>query len=393
MDSVYNNSILYSNILVFDPAYKNRAEKRDEMPADPRKGVAAKQAIMPYPGYENYEDGSLEIRYYAPNAKEVKIPGFFADEREIVLDKCEDGYFRKRVYNVPTGHYWFRFLVDGNETISPDLPIVYTTGYANCVEKVEPGIDFYMMKDVPHGSITMEYYKSDITGRMRNCWVYTPPAYSRDIEKRYPVLYMNHGGGSESTSWFWQARMNFILDNLLSEGKIEEMIVVCNSDFAYTEDEDGKLVPADAAKVLAKDCVSFIDSKYRTIADRRSRAVAGLSLGGGLSRQMAHNFPEIFANVGVFSSGEGFLISGSVQGRTFDYSELFKTPEHYNGLFDVTMVAVGQQDIRIEYTKPQVEELISKGYNIVYRDYPGGHEFKVWRNTLLDFLPLLFKKK
>lgn len=393
MDNVYKNQILYSNILSFDPVNKKRSIKKESMPADPRQGGGGTQLIESYPGYENFEDGSLEIRYFAPNAKEVKIPGFFMDDREVVLEKGEDGYFRKRLYDVPTGYYWFRFLVDGNESISPDIPISYTTGYANYVEKVEPGIDFYMMKDVPHGSITMEYYKSNITGRMRTCWVYTPPAYVKNTEKRYPVLYMNHGGGSEATSWFWQARMNFIIDNLLAEGKIEEMIVVCNSNFAYEETEDGKFMPVDAAKVLVKDCVPFVDEKYRTIADRRSRAVAGLSAGGGLSRQMAHDYPEVFANVGVFSSGAGFVISGTLQGRTFDYSELFADPEHYNNLFDVTMIAVGQQDLRIEYTKPQAEELIAKGYNIVYRDYPGGHEFKVWRNTLMDFLPLLFKKK
>ncbi len=393
MKNVYKNQILYSNILSFDPIIKKRSLVKETLPADPRKGGASKQVVENYPGYENFEDGSIELRCFAPNAKEVKIPGFYNDDREIVLEKCDDGYFRKRLYDVPMGFYWFRFIVDGNETISPDMPVSYTTGYANFIEKVDPEVDFYMLKDVPHGSITMEYYNSAISGRVRTCWVYTPPGYSVDLEKRYPVLYMNHGGGSEATSWFWQARMNLIVDNLIAEGKIEDMIVVCNSNFAYKETDDGKFEPIDAAEVLVKDCVTFIDGKYRTINDRHYRAVAGLSAGGGLSRQMAHDYPEVFANLGVFSSGAGFAISGDLQGRVFDYSELFATPEHYNSLFDVTMITVGRQDMRIEYTKPQAEELINRGYNIVYRDYPGGHEFKVWRSTLLDFLPMLFRQK
>ena len=391
--NVYENQILHSSILSFDPVIRKREINAAGMPGDPRKGNPnAVPVIETYPGYEVFEDGSMEIRHFAPNAKDVRIRNFSVSSTEdIVFEKREDGYFVARLTDVPVGYYWFRLLVDGNETISPDLPISYTTGYCNFVDMVGPSSEYYLYKDVPHGAITQEYYKSEITGRARTCWVYTPPSYSEDPEKRYPVLYMHHGGGSEATCWFWQARMNLILDNMLAEGKCQEMIVVANWGYAYKEVGHNRFEPVNAAEVITRECVPFIDGKYRTIPDRRSRAAAGLSYGGGLSRQMVHDYPEVFANLGQFSSGAGFEIKAETQGRSYDYSDLFSTPEHFNDLFDVTFVMVGQQDMRIEYTKPQVLELIEKGYNIIYKDYPGGHEFKVWREALKDFLPLLWK--
>ena len=176
------------------------------------------------------------------------------------------------------------------------------------IEIPEKGVDFYHVKDVPHGEVRSRWYKSKVTGQTRHIMVYTPPGYDADPKKRYPVLYLQHGGGEDETGWARQGHMNFILDNLIAEKKAEPMIVVMEKGYAT---QGGRAAGRDRAgpgfdcgafeDVVLKDLIPMIDSTYRTIADRDHRAIAGLSMGAGQAMQIGLTHLDTFSAVGAFS--------------------------------------------------------------------------------------------
>lgn len=309
----------------------------------------------------------------------------------VPLVKGDDGYFRATVPCIPGGFHYVHFTANGIPWLHPMLPVGY--GYGETTNYIDLPMedDMSQLKDVPHGRLCRELYWSNLLGRTRACWVYTPPAYTES--RRYPVLYIQHGGGEDETGWFWQGKLSNILDNMINKGECSELIAVANHGNAYRETEPGLFTEMDAGEVITKECVPFIDRTYSTVSDGKHRAIAGLSMGGGQARHLAHTYPEIFGNLGVFSSGQGFLAKGNSQNVEFDYSELFATPERYNTAITITLVTCGAEDMRSAYTGPQVRELAEKGYHIEYREYPGGHEWNVWRASVQDFLRMIFKKK
>lgn len=391
-EQYYENQALNSNFYNFDGVtppqeLKPRSyspQKGGKEPVGPFAPVAPSRVTLA---------GELEVTCFAPKVQEAHVQVPEAGGGTYSMEKGEDGYWRVRIGGLPRGYRTCDIYLDGVRVIHPGLPIAcQPTEIHNYVDVVDLRDDYYMLRDVSHGGITMELFPSASTGRTRSCFVYTPPSYQRDLDRRYPVLYLQHGGGESAPGWVSQGRANLILDNLIARGEAEEMLVVMGHGFAYREAEGGAFEAVDVSELIARDLLPFIDGKYRTIPDRGARAAAGLSMGGGQSRHLAHRHPDLFANLGVFSSGAGFLVAGTAQGVTFDYSGLFETPERYNSLFDVTLVTCGTEDMRVEYTTPQVQELIKKGYNIRYRTYPGGHEFQVFRDSLREFLRLIFKK-
>ena len=150
-------------------------------------------------------------------------------------------------------------------------PICYAHNrLCNFVDVPDPEFDFYDFKDVPHGAVRCEYYRSSFTGTLRSCWVYTPPCYDADTEKHYPVLYLLHGGGENETGWFWQGKINLILDNLIAEGKCKEMIAVANFGHAYAPDsrQEGVL-PGHIERLLLDDCIPSVSYTHLDVYKRQ----------------------------------------------------------------------------------------------------------------------------
>ena len=419
---ILENQSLHSHMLYYDPVFRPFAIRKDEGPTssiDPQAGIQVKIPSAgiglgngprkPVRAAEVLEDGTLVITYFAEDAKKVEVAGIggsFTGRYE--LKPQGDGYWKVEIPGILPGLHYCVFIVDGVLTMTPTMSIG-TCGMAmNYFEVPEPEDDFYLLKDVPHGTIHMEQMKSEIcNGRYRNLWVYTPAGYESS-DKRYPVFHILHGGGENETGWFFQAKLHYIADNLIAEGKCEEMIIVCSTFSSPANAGDGKVENMGFTEIMVNEIVPFIDKKYRTIPDRHMRALAGLSAGGGQTRQITNSHPEVFANMGQFSSGAGFTEEGistvpgglafGVDGKPaarFEnkFGELFATPEHYNATMDVTFVTCGTEDPRHKYTEPQVREFVEKGYNIEYASYRGGHEFVVWRYSARDFMMRLFKKK
>ena len=418
---IRDNVAIHGGLLNFDPVHRPflpPAPPADGNAIDPSAGA---QIVMPSSGFlqtgeefdaqygvRTLENGNVEITFWAPDAKTVEVAGTGGSmPRRYAMEPTGTGYWKTTLTDVGPGFHFNVFFVDGVMTFNPTMPFGFGYSYVlNYFEVPDPNEDFYLVKDVPHGSVRMELMKSDITGRWRNLWVYTPAGYDTS-DKRYPVMHILHGGGENEIGWFWQGKLNNIADNLIAEGGCEEMIIVASSFAAPREIADGRFVEESFPEVMTKEIVPFIDKTFRTIADRNHRAMAGLSAGGKMSRQIAHGYPEVFANLGQFSTGAGFEVkgvtktpcvggppapSGAADPYEDKFAALFSTPEEYNAKMDITFITCGTDDPRHKYTEPQVAELKDAGYNVSYTSYPGYHEWDVWRYSARDFMKVLFKK-
>jgi enterochelin esterase-like enzyme len=394
-NEIRENQALNSHILCFDPVNR-KIVPTPPIPTDgktpPLIPDIGRSPYDPVPGVRTLDDGTVDVLYFAPDAHSIKITGIGGSQAESFdMEKIGDGYWKAAIKGLKPGFHYHEYLVDGVRTFNPAVPFGYgSSAVVNYLEVPDPNEDFYLLKDVPHGALRMELMKSEFCGRYRNAWVYMPPGYDTS-GKRYPVLYIQHGGGENETGWIWQGKINYIADNLLAAGEMEEMLIVCCSSNAPKELPGGKYINVDYPGVMAHEIVPFIDATFRTIADREHRAVAGLSMGGGQARLIAHRHPDVFANLGQFSSGSGFAVQFESMYGPADFSELFATPEHYNEIMKLTFVSCGTDDPRHGYTSVQVKELADRGYNVSYHTYPGHHEWNVWRYSARDFMKLLFR--
>ena len=179
-----------------------------------------------------HDDLRVTFRIKAPDAQKVEF-GFF-DNKRYAATKDEDGFWTATTTNpVVPGLHYYRMWIDGVQVNDPASQTFYGTGKDTCgIEVPEKGVDYYMPKDVPHGEVRERWYFSKTTEAWRRIFVYTPPGYDGDRETRYPVLYLQHGGGEDETGWPRQGRMSFILDNLIAAKKARPMIVVMEQGYA-----------------------------------------------------------------------------------------------------------------------------------------------------------------
>ena len=383
---------LYSHALYFDPINQQRMLTGN--------GHFHFNKFDNVPGVQAFEDGSFEITYFAPGAKKVQVRGIGGSMPNTYdMSPVEEmpGYFSCVISDVCPGFHYIEFLVDGVNAIHNQLPIGYGCSYAiNFVDIPDPEFEYGFLKDVPHGTIHMELYYSKITKRWRNCWVYTPPTYNQNPEKRYPVWYVQHGGGENEFGWIWQGKMNYIMDNMLAEGLCEEMIVVMNCGYSFMEDENGQFLLEKPSDVFAYDCVPMIDERYRTKAQKEYRAVSGLSFGSYHAKTTVLDHLDIFSSLGIFSGGVGYTTKngngGPASFSEFDYSDVFKDAETFNRNLKLLYVGYGQQEAGlVSSNAKQADEWIEKGYNVVHQTFPGYHEWNVWRRCAFNMAKLLFK--
>jgi enterochelin esterase-like enzyme len=385
------NQALYSHALYFDPINQARVPGGN--------GRLHFHEFDNVPGYKILDNGNIEITYYAPEAKTVKLKGFggsMAGTYDFKPLEDMPGYWKTTITDVGPGFHYHTYFVNGVETIHPQLPIGYGGSYAvNFIEVPDPDYTDYLLKDVPHGSIHMEIYKSSVTGRYRNCWVYTPAGYEKNTKKRYPVFYMQHGGGENETGWLWQGKINYIMDNLIAEGRCEEMIIVMNCGYNFQSVGKDRYILRDIDEVICKDCVPMIDEKYRTIADKDYRAIAGLSFGSVHARMTALGHLDVFSALGIFSGGFSYKSQGALGVDalgSYDYSETFTSAEVFNSKMHLLFVGMGEEEKEmVEKAKPKADKLAKDGFHIIVKTYPGYHEWDVWRKCASDMLPLLFK--
>jgi enterochelin esterase family protein len=259
------------------------------------------------------------------------------------------------------------------------------------------GPAFYDTKDVPHGEVRIRPYTSKTLGVTRTVWVYTPPSY--DKGSNFPVLYLLHGAGDIESGWTMIGRMNNILDNLIAEGKAKPMVVVmplghtiqsfwtgpaksAGPAFGGPQAQTSALSPF--ANDLLNDVMPLIESTYKVSKKADDRAIAGLSMGGGQTVNVAFNRPELFRYVG--------LMSPAVNGNMEQQYAVFKDPSTVNKQFKLLWMSVGKDDTLVGAGDKAFEEALTKDnvkHSFHYVD--GRHEWTVWRHHLNELAPLLFK--
>ncbi len=311
--------------------------------------------------------------------------------------RSDDGYWSVTTNPQVPGFHYYWMVVDGVPVNDPSSETYFGYGkQTSGIEIPETGVDYYLPKDVPHGEVRQRWYFSKTTGAWRRAFVYTPPDYDTNRKTRYPVLYLQHGSGEDERGWSKQGKVEFIMDNLIAEGKAKPMLVVMEQGYAQ------RLGEADSPPqnfsvsafddVVVKDLIPMIDSTYRTLTDRDNRALAGLSMGGFQAFAIGLNHLETFASIGGFS-GAG----GGFRGEKFDpktsHNGVMADTEAFNKKMRVIWLGIGTSEPKFLYdsVKRYHEALEQAGIKTVYYESPGtDHEWLTWRRSLHEFAPLLF---
>jgi enterochelin esterase-like enzyme len=376
-----------------EPDKKEPDKKADESkPASTNIGNAAYPRIHP--------DLRLTFQLKAPEAKSVKVVGNFGLGKggPWEMEKDEKGVWTVTTPPVIPGFHYYTFSVDGVQMSDPASDSFFGTGRPTSgIEIPEKGVDFYYAKDVPHGEVRSRWYNSKVTGQTRHIMVYTPPGYDADPKKRYPVLYLQHGGGEDETGWVKQGHANFILDNLIAAGKAKPMIVVMEKGYATKAGEPPQPPgpgrgPGAFEDVVLKDLIPLIDSTYRTFPEREQRAIAGLSMGAGQAMQIGLTHLDTFSAVGAFSGA----------GRNSDvktaFGGVFADPAAFEKKMSLLYLHAGTVSLDEGIHKSAeglYDSLKQAGIkNVVFQDAKGfAHEWQTWRYALKDFAPRLFAEK
>ena len=349
---------------------------------------------------EVHPDGRVTFRLKAPLAQKVQIEPINGKPENngynglgkapYDMTKDENGLWSVTTPQAVPGLHGYFLAVNGvrvNDTATKSFGgKMKTCG----VEIPEPGIDFYDIKDVPHGQVRMQWYYSKVTNAWRRAYVYVPPDYDDNPEQRYPVFILRHGGGEDETSWVEQGRANFIMDNLIAEGKAKPMIVVMDWGQAPIPDQPVHIPdtppPPEITEVTIKELIPMIDATFRTIPDREQRAMAGLSMGSVQTLYIGLNNLDTFSYLGIFSRRP-------MSAKEFsNFSGVFADAETFNQKVKLFWWGAGTAEEGIyNATQANLAELAEAGIKSVFVEFPGtSHEWQTWRKSLYDFAPRLF---
>jgi enterochelin esterase-like enzyme len=347
-----------------------------------------------------HADRRITFRVEAPTARSVTVKPM-SDNTGLLggpfkMARNGDGTWEVTTPPAESGFFYYELLIDGVAVADPSCPPYFGWGkYTSGVDVPEPGVTFYKANDVPHGDVRTRWYHSALTGRPRRAIVYTPPDYDAPDarDRRYPVLYLQHGAGENELGWTAQGRANFILDNAIAAARAVPMIVVMDNGYAAPAGAPAAehRSPRGAGnlfdRVLLEELIPQIDRGYRTLADRDHRAIAGLSMGAGQALTIGLGHLDTFASIGAFSGGA----------RAFDpatsYGGAFAGPADLNGRLRLLFLSNGHLDDRFAGSVEMHEALERTGVNHVWHATPGRHEWQAWRHHLHALLPMLFTKQ
>jgi len=369
--------------------------QKPEYPPD-SKPVSTNVSGLEYPRIDSQLRAIFKVD--APNAQKVQLS--LSGMYDMV--KGEDGLWTVTTKPLFPGFHYYTLVIDGYSVADPASESFF--GYAKMqsgIEVPEEGVDYYSVKKVLHGEIRACYYFSETTNTFRRCFVYVPPDYDKVLTQRYPVLYLQHCMGEDERAWPAQGKLNFIMDNMIAEGKIKPMIVVMdNGNIAamLRLQRPAAPVTAEAQKeyiaarmqfgsgfypILLNDLIPFIDATFRTLADRENRAMAGTSWGGLQTLHVTLSNPDKFSFIGGFSPD---LPDPTIE-------KIFDNVDDFNKRVKVFFLSSGSEEGSRNTNIRNLHESLEKaGARHVYYESPGTeHEWLTFRRSLYQFAPLLFK--
>ncbi len=364
---------------------------------------------------EIHGDRTITFRLSAPNAGSVQVTGDFlpvqkittaAGEAEVPgvagMQQRADGVWEYTTDPLPSELYCYSFLVDSLKVRDPgNVYMVRDISTVMNIFLVGGGRgDLYKVNAVPHGTVARVWYDSPSLGKQRRMTVYTPAGYE-DSGRSYPVFYLLHGKGGDEEAWMSLGRASQIMDNLIAQGKAEPMIVVMTNGNVSQEAAPGESSSGLAAPVYQlpqtmegtfeasfPDVVQYIDSHYRTLADKHHRAIAGLSMGGYHAKYISMHYPDMFDYVGLFSAA---MVPGKdVRSPVYDDTE-GKLKEQFARQPALYWIGIGDKDFLYQANAAYRRLLDANGYPYRYYETGEGHIWKNWRIYLSEFVPLLFK--
>jgi enterochelin esterase-like enzyme len=339
-------------------------------------------------------DSDTTFRIRAPAANTVSlvsggdIPGVpFGGGA--AFDRKADGVWELTLENLPSGAYRYAFTIDGVRVSDPSNPRVsQSNGNAWSLFYV-PGSGYMDTQSVPHGAVAEVHYFSSVLGRHRRMHVYTPPGYEHGAG-RYPVFYLLHGAFDSDDSWSSVGRAGFILDNLIAAGEAEPMLVVMPDGHTGPFRPGGPSgLPLDEfAREFAADIRPYIEANFRVLEGRRNTAIAGLSMGGAQTLEIAMRNLRDYGYIGVFSSG----VFGVTQDSSWqDAHAPVLGDERLRAGVELMWFSTGRDDFVLETTEATVALLEHSGFDVEYHESAGGHTWINWREYLQAFTPRLFR--
>jgi enterochelin esterase-like enzyme len=450
---------LFAAIFIGGICLAQTTARQEIVPAPLRSASASAVAAHPspynlsgvqYPRIE--EDSRVTFHFSAPTAQKVQVALVTSGSNSLNplpydMVKGDDGvwtYTTKEPQSPGYHNYWM--LVDGAVVLDPGTnAFIGYSHMCNAFEIPEPGVTFYDFKDVPHGNVLIKNYFAKSLNTWRRIFVYTPPDYEKNTTARYPVLYLQHGGGEDERVWIEMGRTNAILDNLLAEGKVKPMIVVMETSYMPGAGGPGRGAVAGApagagrgavpgappaagagagpargagfggfggpgggpyGQLMVNDLIPWVDSNFRTLSDKDHRGMAGLSMGGMQTASVTMANLDKFSYIGLFSGGAsmGFGAGGpggapaaapaQLDLKTI-YSGAMADPAEFNKKVKVLFMSFGSEPPleNPEGLKKHQEQLIAAGIknSYVYISPGTSHEWQSWRRSLYVFAPLLFK--
>ena len=366
------------------------------------------------------EDGTVTFRYQAPKAVKVTVSGDFLPTRKMTFNmegqertfdvpgvaELKEGQFGIWEYTtdfkVAPEMYTYTFNVDGNTVIDNNNMWVNRDVSSLTSAFIVPGerADLYTIQDGPHGTVSKVWYESATAGFDRRLSVYTPAGYNPTAKTRYPVLYVLHGIGGDEDAWIAQGRAAQILDNLIAQGKAKPMIVVftngnISQEAAPGENSTGYTRPTMQLPLTMEgtfetafpEIVKFIDSNYKTIAKKQSRAICGLSMGGFHTLYISLNYPDMFGYSGMFSAAIG-VNDPSISPIYQDFDKKLET--YFSKKPALLWIGCGDTDFLIQANRDFVKKLQDNNYPHEYLENGGGHIWRNWRIYFTEFVPKLF---
>ena len=333
-------------------------------------------------------EGRVRASISAPQALKVQLD---ISAVKYDLTKDDNGVWTGVSNPQDEGFHYYQLWIDGAAV--PDPSSLYFFGamrWGSGIEIPAKDQDFYALKDVPHGQVRQILFPSSSTNTSRRAFVYTPPDYEKNTDKRYPVLYLQHGYGEDETGWSNQGKANLIMDNLIAEGKAQPFIIVMT--YGMTNNvQIGGLRNFDIKPfqtVLIDELIPYIDANFRTLTDQPHRAMAGLSMGGFETKLITSTNLDKFSYIGLFSGG------------TFSPEDVNNTPG-FKEKVKLVFVSFGSRELENRGNggrmfggdpKENNDKLLKEGINAHFYVSPStAHEWQSWRRSLHEFAQLVFK--
>lgn len=377
---VWKNSLFMFSQLLFKPVDVSKFNKYSVVGIPPSTNIRG----VKYP--QILPDSRAIFRIKAPDAQKVQLD--LAKKYDMV--KNSEGIWEVTTDSLTEGFHYYSLLVDGLALVDPASETFYGMGrMASGIEVPFKGDGYYAEKDVPHGEICIKRYFSSVFNSWRQLYIYKPAGYDVNSNEKYPVLYILHGGGEDERGWATQGKTDLILDNLIAANKAKPMLIVM-PDGNVSGQGFSENTLRMFERELKQSIIPFVEKTYRAETGSKSRALAGLSMGGIQTLFVGINNTDLFSYLGVFSSGWIMPAQNELANKQYDFMKA-NNDKIKNNLNLLWIGVGGKEDIAYNNCQALLKKMDELKVKYTYSEYPGGHTWPVWRNNLYNFAQLLFK--